>query len=225
MASKYQADYSKQVKRIKSWIRRAEKRGYDVDREKIDKILQRPKRVTGGSVRKLEKLTPDKLYGYATYTDPFTGEILTSAQGRRHEREIAAQKARATRQGKRREAEEFMEMADVVVDAFRLRWDTYPVKAKGAQVMMRLVDQLVGQYGKTATARAIQAWEEDFAVSFIDIAYNATSAQVAAEQIMGEMHQMLGTDAGQTIQDQYDLADLQDGDLGEDMHWVDGVEV
>ena len=56
--------YSKQVKRIKQFIRRAEKRGYQFSE---DVLPQRPKRVTQASVRKLAKLTPDKLYQKAVY--------------------------------------------------------------------------------------------------------------------------------------------------------------
>jgi hypothetical protein len=51
--------YSKQLKRIKQFIRRAEKRGFIFEE---DIIPQKPKKVTKASVRKLEKLTPEKLY-------------------------------------------------------------------------------------------------------------------------------------------------------------------
>ena len=62
--------YSKQVKRIKQFISRAEKRGYQFSE---DVLPQRPKRVTQASVRKLAKLTPEKLYQKAVYGGLATG--------------------------------------------------------------------------------------------------------------------------------------------------------
>ena len=64
--------YSKQLKRIKQFIRRAEKRGFIF---KEDIIPQKPKKVTKASVRKLEKLTPEKLYKKSLYVEESTGEI------------------------------------------------------------------------------------------------------------------------------------------------------
>ena len=58
--------YSKQLKRIKQFIRRAEKRGFVFEE---DIIPQKPKKVTKASVRKLEKLTPEKLYKKSLYLE------------------------------------------------------------------------------------------------------------------------------------------------------------
>lgn len=87
--------YSKQVKRIKQFIRRAEKRGYQFR----DNVLPaRPKRVTQASVRKLAKLTPDKLYQKAVYGGLATeGEIVPGIKGLKLERSLRAKKAAQTR--------------------------------------------------------------------------------------------------------------------------------
>lgn len=88
-------DYSKQVKRIKQFIRRAEKRGYQFS-EGI--LPQRPKRVTQASVRKLAKLTPEKLYKKAVYGGIATfGEIVPATEGVKLERSLRAKKASETR--------------------------------------------------------------------------------------------------------------------------------
>lgn len=87
--------YSKQVKRIKQFIRRAEKRGYQFSE---DVLPQRPKRVTQASVRKLAKLTPEKLYKKAVYCSLATmGEIVTATEGVKLERSLRAKKAAQTR--------------------------------------------------------------------------------------------------------------------------------
>lgn len=87
--------YSKQVKRIKQFIRRAEKRGYQFS----DNVLpQRPKRVTQASVRKLAKITPEKLYQKAVYGGIATmGEIVPAIEGLKLERSLRAKKASQAR--------------------------------------------------------------------------------------------------------------------------------
>lgn len=86
--------YSKQLKRVKQFIRMAEKRGY-VFEENV--IPERPKKVTKASVRKLERLTPEKLYKKALYLDEATGEIEEAQKRRKEERKQSAKKAAKTR--------------------------------------------------------------------------------------------------------------------------------
>lgn len=87
--------YSKQVKRIKQFMRRAEKRGYQFSENALP---QRPKRVTQASVRKLAKLTPEKLYQKAVYGSSATyGEIVPATEGVKLERSLRAKKAAETR--------------------------------------------------------------------------------------------------------------------------------
>ena len=98
-------DYYKQVKRIKQFISRAEKRGYQFSE---DVLQQKPKRVTQASVRKLAKLTPEKLYQKAVYGGLATnGEIVPATEGVKLERSFRAKKAAETR--KRRLSESAQE--------------------------------------------------------------------------------------------------------------------
>lgn len=87
--------YSKQVKRIRQFIRKAEKRGYQFS----DNVLpQRPKRVTQASVKKLAKITPEKLYKKAVYGGLATmGEIVPAIVGLKLERSLRAKKSAQTR--------------------------------------------------------------------------------------------------------------------------------
>lgn len=72
-------EYNKQLKRVKSFIRRAEKKGF-VFSENV--VPSRPKRITQASVRKLEKLTPNKLYQKAEYVSEATyGEVISGKKG------------------------------------------------------------------------------------------------------------------------------------------------
>ena len=90
--------YSKQVRRIKQFISRAEKRGFHFNENVLPK---RPNRITQASVRKLAKLTPDKLYEKAEYAGTLSyGEIVPSIEGLKLERSVRANKAKETKKYK-----------------------------------------------------------------------------------------------------------------------------
>lgn len=96
-----QRAYAKQVKRIKQFISRAEKRGYQFNENVLP---QQPKRVTQASIRKLAQITPEKLYQKAVYGGEVTfGEIVKGTEGRKLERVHAAQKAASTRKYKHKQ--------------------------------------------------------------------------------------------------------------------------
>ena len=90
-----QRAYAKQVKRIRQFIRRAEKRGYQFTENVLPKT---PKRVTQASIRKLAQLTPEKLYQKAVYGGEASfGEIVKGVEGIKLERKLRARKAAQTR--------------------------------------------------------------------------------------------------------------------------------
>lgn len=82
-------EYKRNVKRIKQFIHRAEKRGYKFPEIKLPK---------GNKIR---ELTPEKLYKKAVYGGPETfGEIVPAEQGLKLERSARAKKAYQTRKAK-----------------------------------------------------------------------------------------------------------------------------
>lgn len=88
-------EYNKQLRRIKRFITRAEKRGYQFA---PNTIPQKPKNVTKASVRKLARLTPERLYEKAVYGGEATyGEIVSGTEGIKAERSARAKKAAQTR--------------------------------------------------------------------------------------------------------------------------------
>jgi hypothetical protein len=93
-----QQAYKKQVRRIKQFIRRAEKRGYQFDENVLPK---QPKRITKQSVERLRKLTPEQLYKKAEYGGQASfGEVITGTEGRQLERKESARKAVETRKAR-----------------------------------------------------------------------------------------------------------------------------
>lgn len=92
--SKQEQAYAKELKRIKSFIRRATKRGYVIDPNLIPK---KPKKVTEGSVRRLKKISSKYIYEKSQYRVKETGELVSAARGRNIERAKSARKAAETR--------------------------------------------------------------------------------------------------------------------------------
>lgn len=91
-------EFNKELRRIKRFIKSAEKRGFIF--ELSEHALSRPKRITEKSVNKLKKLTPELLYkkSYA-YTD--SGERISGKYKRTLERSASARKAAETVRQKR----------------------------------------------------------------------------------------------------------------------------
>lgn len=74
--------YRRERQRIQRQINRMAKRGYDVP-QLLPKI---PKLITQASVRRLKRITTEKLYKESRFIDFETGEILTSKEGQALER-------------------------------------------------------------------------------------------------------------------------------------------
>ena len=92
--TKNQIAFKKQVTRIKNFIRRATKRGYEFSDNVIPNM---PKRVTKKSIEKIKNIKPKDLYSKASYLDKSTGEIVSGSTGRKIERNLLSQKAKETR--------------------------------------------------------------------------------------------------------------------------------
>lgn len=92
--TKNQIAFKKQLTRIKNFIRRATKRGYEFS---DDIIPTMPKRVTNKSIEKIKNIKPKDLYSKASYLDKSTGEMVSGSIGRKIERNLSTQKAKETR--------------------------------------------------------------------------------------------------------------------------------
>lgn len=79
----------KHLRRVRSFIRRAEKRGYVFDTSLKESL-------SSLSTQKLKSLTPKKLYSEATATS-ITGKQITGLQKRGEERQASAKKGAETR--------------------------------------------------------------------------------------------------------------------------------
>ena len=83
-------EYSKQRKRIQSFIRKHEKEGFYFEENILPAI---PKKITKASVSRLKKITPQKLYSKAVYAGEASfGEVVSSYKGRQLRKQEAKKK-------------------------------------------------------------------------------------------------------------------------------------
>ena len=102
--------YAKERNRVKSFVRRAEKRGYSFPESIVPSI---PKRKTEASIRKLKKLTKEVLYSKASYGGEDTfGEIVSGKEGLKLERQLRAKRAAETRKEKKEAEQRFWTSTD-----------------------------------------------------------------------------------------------------------------
>lgn len=93
-------EYRRERRRLNQYVRRARSRGLlTKEGEDLSTLIPEiPKRVTAASVRRLKRITPDKILSRAELVDTDTGEVITGArQIRSYERSRAAAKAAETR--------------------------------------------------------------------------------------------------------------------------------
>lgn len=109
---KLEAEYRKQIRRIRQWERRNKPEGAEVF---IDAIPKKPKRITEGTIRRLEKLTPEKLRKKVKYVDPETGEVLKARKDKRKEKkkQPKPKKPKKTAQKKPRQPEQAIEQEEI----------------------------------------------------------------------------------------------------------------
>ena len=174
--TKNQLEYNKQVKRIKSFIKRAEKRGYKFS----DTILpKQPKRITKKSIEKLSNLKPKKLYEKATYYDETTNKTVTGTQGRKLERKKATEKAKQTRlknkqKTKSNKRKNSVKAEDVILNNFRNYLKSFPIKLTAK--ISQFVKKLENEIGKKEVAQALQNMPLKFHEILAQVNYSSEQA-------------------------------------------------
>lgn len=149
-----QIEYNKQVKRIKQFVRRAEKRGYKFS---DDIIPKRPKRISKKSIKKLQNLKPNQLYEKAEYLDTSSGEIVKGTKGRDIERKRSAEKAKQTRKRnktKNKSKKKTLKAEDVILNNFYEYLKTFPRKLTSR--ISQFVKKLENEIGRNEVALALQ---------------------------------------------------------------------
>lgn len=189
-------EYSKELRRIKAFIRQASKRGYTFD----DSIIPpKPKKVTKASVKKLKQITPKTLYQSSEFLNPQTGDIITGSEGRVFERRLAAHKAQltkaikaTTKKDKRTQTTNRASLprqSTLILDNIRQAiaswtpsstWSTYweEVKRQDKNKLETLLEGTVSADGEIAVARRLQESADDIERIVNSILYGSDEEQV-----------------------------------------------
>lgn len=151
----------KELSRIRSFIRRAEKRGYVFD-EQFKKDL------AAKTTRALQYLTPRKLYENASYQ---IGSVqVPGLRGRQIEREKAAIKGVATKKVKAELKAEPPQMVDLVYQNVVDLINSYPSSAS-AEYLNNLLKSEIKTYGLDKVIAGMMAIKEDFVKRAAEIIY------------------------------------------------------
>ena len=164
----YTSKKRKQLKRIRQFISRAEKRGYRFDTEFKNQL-------TEFSTLKLKNLTPKKLYEKSQAISEETGKVITGTERRKEERKEVAQKAQETRRRHKaeREQREYYDYAERDYSEYETSYEDtiltnieslireyedsdISVRRYGSSLLQQLLDEEISNYGRKAVAFACE---------------------------------------------------------------------
>lgn len=211
--------YAKERNRLKSFVRRAEKRGYSFPDTLIPSI---PKRKTEASIRKLKKLTKDVLYSKATYGGEATfGEIVSGKEGLNLERKLRAKKASETRKANKEAEQRFW----TSTDGTKVPVTDVPALAY-AQAVNDLVDKLKEiistmdvYYYTSVTGKRVRRKPE-----VAEIANRALNEILSAlDEVLEEVGNTIMKTLPKEQQKDFNVIDIGKNRVGEELssHWDD----
>jgi hypothetical protein len=179
-------EYNKERKRIKRFIRYAEKRGYVFE---PNLIPPKPKTITSGSIRRLSKIRPAQLYKKAYAISAVTGQPITVEQRKREIREEAVRKAWETRRRKKdqedynriksnSEWQQMFNISKIVWDKVQAMIASVSVEqSESADLLNNLLNSEIEKYGADSVLYTIGQASEDFlATCEVIIRYHPSSA-------------------------------------------------
>lgn len=173
--------WQKEINRIKSFIRRATKRGYTFDYE----IPEMPKRVTSKQLEELRsETTPTKMYKRATYQQG--DRTVSGYQGRQIERKKASKKGRSTKKRKafeqRREEPRISSIISANLREFLMKYAEQPpafpsgsrrrftgnqyaeaimAKWQGANMLLAIMDEQIAIEGEQSFFQRIEEYANE----------------------------------------------------------------
>lgn len=107
------AEYAKQRRRINSFLRRAEKRGFVVPEELYQKPNMYP---SARDVERLRSISTNDLYSKIYGVDSATGEVISGEEERDRRRRESARKAAETRRRNKEAKREPVQLGELVLD-------------------------------------------------------------------------------------------------------------
>ena len=192
--SKTVQEYRKQRKRIQSTISRLRKKGYF---PAINILPDIPKKITKGSVRRLQKIDIEYIYKKSVFLDVETGELLEGRQPSSKRKS----KAKTDQQKER-----YADFTDMVIREYIRQISRFP--AKIAEIVLGKLDEAIKKNGKDAVAYALQYKNESLSEYLNNVALFGDSIQA----ILAYCDAMFGDLPGMDNVSRLEISDIIDSE-------------
>lgn len=201
--SKTVQEYRKQRKRIQSTINRLRKEGYF---PAINILPDIPKKITQGSVRRLQKIDIEYIYKKSVFLDVETGELI---EGRKPKRKRKAKEKTNTKNKNEKtdqQKERYADFTDMVIREYKLQISKFP--AKVAEIILRKLDEAIQKSGKDNVAYALQYKNESLSEYLNNVALFGDSIQA----ILAYCDAMFGDLPGMDDESRLEISDIIDSE-------------
>ena len=199
--SKTVQEYRKQRKRIQSTISRLRKKGYF---PAINSLPDIPKKITQGSVRRLQKIDIEYIYKKSVFLDVETGELIEGRKPKRKAKEKNNTKNKKEKTGQQKER--YADFTDMVIREYINQISRFPKKV--AEIVMRKLDEAIKKSGKDNVAYALQYKNENLSEYLNNVALFGDSIQA----ILAYCDAMFGDLPGMDDESRLEISDIIDSE-------------
>lgn len=181
------AEYAKQRRRINSFLRRAEKRGFVVPEELYQKPNMYP---SDRDVERLRSISTTELYSKIYGVDSATGEVISGVEERDRRRKESARRGAETRRRNKEKKEERSRVGDVVLRNVEDRianFDTHAFRSITSRViheennneLRAMLELAIAEYGRTAVGERLYRTGDSLVYSTVEeIQYSSDDTKV-----------------------------------------------
>lgn len=171
-------EYMKQRKRIQSYLSRYRKLGLE-----FDNILPKiPKKITEGSIRRLQKITPQKIQEKAIFIDTETGEVIEGKGAKKYAKEFNKQhqeyypsETDIVLNNFADNVSHFEPMSMYSISNFKTMVARFPNSAE--PIITPWINNLISEYGADNVAQMLQDAMADGLMLTFEIAYDNSLLQ------------------------------------------------
>lgn len=171
-------EYMKQRKRIQSYLSRYRKIGLEFDNV-LPKI---PKKITEGSIRRLQKITPQKIQEKAIFIDTETGEVIEVKGAKKYAKEFNTQhqeyypsETDIVLNNFASNVSHFEPMSMYSISNFKSMVARFPNSAE--PIITPWINNLISEYGADNVAQMLQDAMADGLMLTFEIAYDNSLLQ------------------------------------------------
>ena len=171
-------EYMKQRKRIQSYLSRYKKLGLEFDNV-LPKI---PKKITEGSIRRLQKITPQKIQEKARFIDTETGEVIEGKGAKKyakefnkHHQDYYPNETDIVLNNFADNVSHFEPMSMYSISNFKTMVARFPNSAE--PIITPWINNLISEYGADNVAQMIQDAMADGLMLTFEIAYDNSLLQ------------------------------------------------